>query len=400
MPGPRPIAVVWDPRFRSYEFGPEHPFTERSRDLAARLLRASLAPAEAGRVRWVGEVEPSPPESLTLFHEATYVAAIEAAGAAVERTWLDAGDTPSFPGCYDAARTIVGGMEAAVGLALEERIRSFHPAGGLHHAAPGAASGFCIFNDLGVGIARAVAAGFRVAYVDLDVHHGDGVMYGFYDSGRVLAIDFHEDGRGQFPGTGFPEETGRGDGAGSKVNVPLPPGAGDEAFLPLFRRIVPPLFEAFRPQLVVVQHGVDAHWGDALGRLQYTSRGYREALRTLAGLADEHAHGRLVVTGGGGYRAGAVARILAGAGRLLAGLPLPSAATPTPKLWRAEFEQEMEAPAPTRWDDAPVLPPSPWNREREEALVRALEAALGRRFPAPAGSPHRARGERRRASRE
>jgi acetoin utilization protein AcuC len=191
VPASPPLTVVWDPRFRRYEFGPGHPFTERSRDLAVRLLAGSLEGEEARHLAWIREVEPSPPSSLALFHETEYVEAIRAAGEGRGKAWLDAGDTPSFPGCFDAARTIVGGMEAAVEVALDGRVAAFHPAGGLHHAAPARASGFCIFNDLAVGIARALRRGVRVAYIDLDVHHGDGVMYGFYDTGRVLAVDFH-----------------------------------------------------------------------------------------------------------------------------------------------------------------------------------------------------------------
>ncbi|EQD44777.1 Histone deacetylase superfamily, partial [mine drainage metagenome] len=172
-------------------------------------------------------------------------------------TPLDHGDTPAFPGCFEEAARIVEGTVRAVDFALAERGRAFHPAGGLHHAHRDAASGFCIFNDVAVGVERAVSAGHRVAYLDIDAHHGDGVMYGFYDSGRVLDIDVHQDGRTLFPGTGAVSEIGAGDGEGRKVNVPLPPGAGDETLVPLVARLVPTLLRDFRPDLIVVQHGAD-----------------------------------------------------------------------------------------------------------------------------------------------
>jgi acetoin utilization protein AcuC len=223
-----------------------------------------------------------------------------------------------------------------------------------------------------------------VAYVDVDVHHGDGVMYGFYGSGRVLDIDFHQDGRTLFPGTGAIHETGAGDGSGLKVNVPLPPGAGDGALVPIARRIVPPLLDAFRPRLLVVQHGVDGHWGDPLAGLRYTARGYAEVDRLLLEWA-ERAECPVVLTGGGGYRAASVARVLARAGRLLAGLPLPPDDAPLAEEWREWFFQAVGEPAPARWVDP--APRDSWSPERGHKLVRTLEQALGRRFPAPGELP-------------
>jgi len=207
-------------------------------------------------------------------------------------------------------------------------------------------------------------------------------MYGFYSTGRLLDIDFHQDGRTLFPGTGHVTETGTGDGAGLKVNVPLPPGAGDEALVPLVQRLVPPLIREFRPDLLVVQHGVDGHWGDPLARLQYTPAGYAEVDRTLLELAREFG-GRLVVTGGGGYHPSNVARTLARTAYRLAGIPLPSDESPLPEEWRAVFFETFGFPAPSRWVDPCALARSPWGLMSEERLVRSIEEALGRRFPKP-----------------
>jgi acetoin utilization protein AcuC len=377
--------MVADPRFVEYDFGPGHPWDPASRWLAARLLRAW---EQDGRLpstpRWIREVTPASDLELERFHTPAYVARVRTAGEQGRGELLDLGDTPSFPGCFEAAARVVGGTLAGLeAIATDASPRAFQPSGGLHHAAPGSASGFCIFNDVAVAIRAALAGRFRrVAYLDIDVHQGDGVMYGFYDDGRVLDIDFHETGRSIFPGTGEVRETGRGDGAGLKVNVPLPPGAADDAFLPLFHRIVPPMVRSFRPELIVLQHGVDAHVGDGLGHLRYTSRSYQGALATLMELADEVAGGRLLVTGGGGYNARNVALVLANAGAWMTGaIGDPAVPGPLPAAWRAEFEEATGGRAPETADPVHSPRSADWSSVEESRLVMDLERALGTRFP-------------------
>jgi acetoin utilization protein AcuC len=381
MSEPR-LAVVWDPRFRTYDFGPGHPFDETSRDFAVRLLETALTPDQRAAIDWHRDIGPAPLSSLLSFHDPTFLEFVREASDAGDHRLLDAHDTPSFPGCFEASARIVAGTETAVRLVLDRGGIAFAPAGGLHHAQRDRASGFCIFNDLAVGIAAALSGGRRIAYVDIDAHHGDGVMYGFYRNGNLLDIDFHQDGRTLFPGTGTIAEIGNGDGAGLKVNVPLPPHAGDEALVPLVRRLVPPLVREFRPDLLLVQHGIDGHWGDPLARLQYTPEGYAAVDRLLLELAREFG-GRLVVTGGGGYEPASVARSLARAAWILAGLPLPAHDDPLPERWKTDFAGAFGSPAPVRWVDPPELERSLWGRASEERLVRSLEAALGRRFPEP-----------------
>jgi len=375
----RQLRVVWDARFSAYDFGPGHPFSEVGRELAVRLLESTVEAGPQDSVGWLREIDPAPEALLRTFHDATYLERIRSVSDSGGRWPLDGGDTPAFPGCFEASARIVAGTERAVRLVLEEGGAAFAPAGGLHHAHPGRASGFCIFNDPAVGIATALGAGRRVAYVDIDAHHGDGVMYGFYRSGKLLDIDLHQDGRTLFPGTGRVTETGAGDGAGLKVNLPLPPGAGDDALVPLARRVVAPLVREFRPDVLVVQHGIDGHWGDPLTQLQYTPSGYVEVDRLFVELARETG-GRIVVTGGGGYQARNVARTLARAGLVLAGSSVPAAEALLPEAWQAEFERKTGTPAPARWVDPPELAGSSWGPASEERLVRSLEQALGRRF--------------------
>jgi acetoin utilization protein AcuC len=379
-------AVVWDPRSLAYDFGPTHPFSERSRGLAAELLEARLT-GSGVPVQWFHRVGVADRATLERFHDPAYLDFVRSAGTEEAPRYLDTGDTPAFPGCYEEAARMVAGCLEALHWTVEHRRPAFHPAGGLHHAHPDRASGFCIFNDVALAVKEAVDAGHRVAYLDIDAHHGDGVMYGFYRSGRVLDIDFHQDGRTLFPGTGFPNEAGAGDGAGLKANLPLLPLAGDELLLSLFRRVAVPLIRAFRPDVIVLQHGVDGHLGDPLAQLQYTPAGYGTLDDLVLDLARELCSSRLLVTGGGGYRADAVARVLAATGLTLAGAARPGPAEVLPEEWRERFRSEIGRAAPTAWSDVEEPVRRRGADDFEEKLVAGLERALGQRFPRSA-SPH------------
>jgi acetoin utilization protein AcuC len=376
------LSAVWDARFEAYDLGAGHPFSERSRALAVDLLAQVSDSAVPGAIDWIRSVAPAARERLESFHRPEYIEFVERASGFEEPIPLDTGDTPSFPGCYEEAARIARGAELALDRTFETARPAFHPAGGLHHAHPDRASGFCIFNDVAVAVARASRAGRRVAYIDIDAHHGDGVMYGFYDSGKVLDIDFHQDGRTLFPGTGFPREIGKGDGAGLKVNAPLPPLSGNEALLPLFRRLVPPLVRSFRPDVMVLQHGVDGHAGDTLAHLQYTPEAYAEIDAIVLALSREVSGGRLLVTGGGGYRASAVARVLARAGLVLTGAPVPDGRAALPDAWRTRYRETIGEMAPKTWEDPEEATGSRWRPEHEAKLIAELEGALGQRFPA------------------
>lgn len=381
-----PVTVVWDPRFLTYDFGPGHPFSETSRSLAVELLE-EIGGGEASEhpaLRFHRKVEPAPRTQLERFHEPAFLDRVERLDREGLRGLLDAGDTPSFPGCFVAAsRLVAGTLWAGELVRRDPEMHAFQPGGGLHHAHPGRASGFCIFNDVALLIASSLGGGIeRVAYIDLDVHHGDGVMYGFYDNGHVLDIDFHQDGRTIFPGTGALEESGRGDGAGLKVNLPLPPGCGDDALVGLAQRLLPSLLRAYRPQLIVLQHGVDGHAGDRLGGLRFTPRGYRSVLSMVHQLAHELGGGRLVVTGGGGYTPEHVSRVLARAGVLLSESRAPiEDAEALPAKWRQRFRELIGREAPNHWGEPDPPVPSPWTQGAEDRIVRVISEQTGIRFP-------------------
>ncbi|MCI4338301.1 MAG: acetoin utilization protein AcuC [Thermoplasmata archaeon] len=351
-----PVDVSWDHRFLQYEFGLGHPFTERSRRLAVSLLLSAgyfREGAPARRLR--AEAPAATTEALERFHHGEYLEQLREVSESGERRFLDAGDTPSFPGCFEAASRIVGATVAAARLVQEHpEIHALQPSGGLHHARPATASGFCILNDVACAIADAFARGVdRVAYVDIDVHHGDGVMYGFYGDARLLDLDVHQDGQTLWPGTGDASETGEGQGKGLKVNAPLAPGAGDRELLRVIEAVFLPRIQEFRPRLIVLQTGVDGCAGDPLAGLRYSVGGYRVAVARIHAIAHE-VNASLLATGGGGYVAANVSRALAGAALELAGGEAESSGEgKVPEKWREEFRGVTGERPPTHWLDLP-----------------------------------------------
>ena len=259
----------------------------------ARQLDRNVVLAEAPR---------APRQAIERFHTPEYVdRVIEASrhGAG----YLDYGDTPAFPGCYEIAAHVVGAaLEGARRIMAGEARRSFQPIGGLHHARRGAAAGFCVFNDPGVLIEtlRAEHGVRRIAYVDIDVHHGDGVFYEFEHDADLIVADIHEDGQFLYPGTGSVHETGSGAAEGTKLNLPLAPGSGDAQFLRAWEQ-AENFLDRFRPEFFILQCGADGLAGDPLADLRLTPAAHTHVARRLVALAERHAHGRLMAFGGGGY---------------------------------------------------------------------------------------------------
>ncbi len=241
-------------------------------------------------------------EELLSFHTAPYVDFVKERSISGQG-FLDAGDTPAFRGVYDAAAIVVGAtLNAAESIMAGESRRAFVPIAGLHHAGRDKAAGFCVFNDCGVAIEllRKRSGLERIAYVDIDAHHGDGVFYGFEDDAGVIFADIHEDGHYLYPGTGKSEETGRGAARGTKLNLPLPPGADDAVFDTVWPQVIAHL-ERHEPQFIILQCGADSLEGDPITHLRLSARTHGRAARELAQLADRLGHGRVLGLGGGGY---------------------------------------------------------------------------------------------------
>ena len=300
----RQVAVVVSERLARYGFGDGHPFGP---DRLAAFVREFSARGLEQRVK-VLEMRSASEAELRSFHSREYLEFVRERSASGTGL-LDAGDTPAFKGVYEAAADVVGATLSAMEAIMSgECRRAFVPIAGLHHAARDRAAGFCVFNDCGVAIEQLKRAGLeRIAYVDIDAHHGDGVFYAFEDDAAVVFADLHEDGRYLYPGTGAAGETGRGAAAGLKLNVPLPPGADEEVFAAVWPRVMRHLAK-FAPQFLILQCGADSLEGDPITHLRFSPRTHGRAAQELAALADELGHGRLLALGGGGYNRANLAR--------------------------------------------------------------------------------------------
>jgi acetoin utilization protein AcuC len=347
------MLLVFGPRSASYDFGPGHPLTPRRFGPGIELLRA--VGAEPGLAP-----EPASDDELLWSHSRGYIEAVKRFSVnpfgAPEAGIGGGGDDPPFAGMHEAGAMVAGGSIRAVEAVLRGDVEhAFHPGGGLHHAMPDRASGFCIYNDPGLAIARARRDGLRVLYVDLDVHHGDGVQAIHWSDPGVLTLSLHESGRYLFPGTGRVGELAEGAAAGTSVNVPLEPETGEGAWLAAVQVLLPELAAAFGPELIVSQHGADTHAWDPLAHLRVTTTAMGEAARLVDRVAHGHAGGRWLATGGGGYDAYRVVPRswslvwLAGAHR-----EVPDA---TPEAWRERWATEAarygQAPLPATFEDAP-----------------------------------------------
>jgi acetoin utilization protein AcuC len=297
------VTVVWDEALTAYDLGPQHPLRPERAQLTVELARA------LGLLDKAAVVPPAPISGTDLarVHDLDYLAAVRAAsadGRPLPERGLGPGDTPSFVGMHEASSLVCGAtVAAAEAIRSGAALHTFAPAGGLHHAMPGRASGFCIYDDPAVAIAWLLDQGVaRIAYVDVDVHHGDGVEAIFAADPRVLTISVHESGRFLFPGTGFAHEIGEGEATGTMANLPLPPNTTDELYLPAFDAVVPALVRAFEPEILVTQLGADSHYTDPLAHLALTTRGYQGLAGRLHDLAHTVTGGRWLATGGGGYQ--------------------------------------------------------------------------------------------------
>lgn len=320
-------AFIYTDAYVEYEYSDTHPL-KPSRLKLTRDVIDSYGLLDLPRSRVI-ETRPAPRAELALFHTPAYLDVLEAADGGVYRMdygayGLGPGDNPIFPGMYAWSQLCVGGTLQAARLVEKGSVdTAFHIAGGLHHGRPDRAAGFCYVNDPVIAIQELVDQGYRVAYIDIDVHHGDGVQAAFYHTDRVLTISLHESGYYLFPGTGFVHEIGTGQGRGYAVNVPFPPGMDDDIFVEGFQAVVPPLLEAFRPDMVFTQLGVDSFHDDPLAHGQVTTHGFMQVLQGIKTLAP-----RWIATGGGGYNLANVARAWTLAWGLMNDLALPDELPP------------------------------------------------------------------------
>jgi acetoin utilization protein AcuC len=379
------VTLVWDDDFAAYDFGPEHPLKPIRVVLTVALIRAcgldqlsnvtNTVPRSASRAE------------LETIHSPEYISAVERISRDVSDPYgnygwgIGTGDDPAFAGMHDASARVAGAsITAAEAVWKGGAEHAFNPAGGLHHAMRDHASGFCIYNDPAVAIRWMLDNGAsRVAYVDVDVHHGDGVQAAFYDDPRVLTISLHESGHFLFPGTGFVDEVGSGDGEGTKVNLSLPPYTFDDAYERAFEEVVPPLVESFRPDVLFTQLGCDTHATDPLAHFALTTKTYRYLARALHDIAHASCGGRWVATGGGGYQIFAVVpRAWTIYFAELAGGSLPS---DLPAEWLERARAEGATGLPDGFDDHGVILPAGRREEVTERVARAAEETAERIFP-------------------
>ncbi|AVZ74556.1 acetoin utilization protein AcuC [Streptomyces lunaelactis] len=379
--------LMWDEAVTKYDFGAGHPMDPVRLALTMGLVRAY----GLDRVVDVVAAKPAGDSTLRLVHHEDYVAAVRAASvdprAADQSFGLGTMDDPAFVGMHEASALIAGqSVGAAEAVWRGEAEHAVNFAGGLHHAMPGSASGFCIYNDASLAIARLLELGAeRVAYVDVDVHHGDGVQAAFWEDPRVLTVSLHEHPRTLFPQTGWPEETGAaGAGEGSAVNVALPAGTGDAGWLRAFHAVVPELLADFRPQVLVTQHGADTHFEDPLAHLAVSLDAQRAVQEACHSLAHEYVEGaRWVALGGGGY---AVVDVVPRSWTHLVGIAAHAPVDPEsviPSSWRDEVYARTRQLAPGRMTDGRTPEWRGWEEGYDPAdrLDQAVVATRRAVFP-------------------
>jgi acetoin utilization protein AcuC len=386
QPAP-PTMVVWNPAMTAYNFGPGHPMAPARMDLTVRLAR-SLGLLDLAHVS-VAAPDVASDAQLETVHSPDFVAAVhrvsEDPASPDESRGLGTEDDPAFPGMHEAAARLAGGSLRAADAVLDgSALHAVNFGGGLHHASRDRASGFCIYNDSALAVQRLLDGGIRrVAYIDVDAHHGDGTESIFWDDPRVLTISLHESGLTLFPGTGFANEVGGPQAAGSAVNVALPAGTGDAGWLRAFHAVVPQLVGAFEPEVIVSQHGCDSHRTDPLTHLNLSVDGQREATTAVGNLAARYCGNRWIATGGGGYNVtDVVPRSWSHLIAIAASRPVPLS-TPVPEDWRAYVDEKFGAATPGLMGDDVEL----WWRSWEvgfdpnDAVDRAVMATRKAVFP-------------------
>ena len=379
------VTAVWTDDYVAYDFGPQHPLKPVRVLLTVELARA-CGLFDASNVSVVPPRAATRDELLWI-HDPAYVDAVEDIGHNVKGAFdnygwgIGLGDNPAFANMHEASSLVCGG-----GIAAAEAVwtggsdHAWYPAGGLHHAMPSRAAGFCIYNDPALSIRWMLENGAsKVAYVDVDVHHGDGVQEMFYDDDRVLTISLHESGSFLFPGTGFVDEVGAPGAEGASVNVALPPYTHDDAYRAAFEEVVPPLIEAFAPDVLFTQLGCDTHITDPLAHLALSTPTYRWLAGAFHRIAHERCGGRWIATGGGGYQIYAVVpRAWTIYFAELVGAELPDR---VPESWIETAREHGATDLIEPFTDPPVDIPSSRKDEATERARAAADETRARLFP-------------------
>jgi acetoin utilization protein AcuC len=301
--------IIYSPEYKKYDLGAGHPFDPRRVEMMLDLLK------EYGLSIETLEPEPVKPDELLPIHDETFIQIIEAVSRGekilnLEEYGLGTLDNPVAIGMAEGARFQVGGTLLGARLLLQNKAKKIlQLGGGFHHARFNKAEGFCIYNDLALAINEMIKTGWHVLYLDIDAHHGDGVQEIFYSDENVMTISLHESGEYLFPGTGWIHELGKGMGRGLKLNLPLEPFTEGDSFIEVFEGIVPKALSWFKPDAIIVQAGVDAHYSDALADLMLTSFDFQKIFTRIIELADKFSNGKILFTLGGGYSFTAAPRI-------------------------------------------------------------------------------------------
>jgi acetoin utilization protein AcuC len=373
-------VFVYSEQFLRYKFHDDHPFNQLRVKLTYDLLRTIGALDD----RHVVPPRMATDEELTLIHDRAYIEAVKAAGrgelseTAAANYGLGTEDTPIFPNMHEASALLVGSTLTAVDYVLSGQAdHALNLGGGLHHGFRGKASGFCVYNDSAVAIQYIREKyGLRVLYVDTDAHHGDGVQWAFYDDPNVCTFSIHETGRYLFPGTGNVNERGHGAGYGYSFNIPVDAFTEDESWLYAYTMALREIADFFRPDVIVTQNGVDAHYYDPLTHLSVTMKTYRAIPKLAHQIAHEYCGGRWIAVGGGGYD---IWRVVPRAWALL-WLEMTEQSDisgPLPAAWRERWQPLSPVSLPLEWDDPDNLyAPIPRKAEISEKNAQTMEKAL------------------------
>ena len=302
--------IIYSPNYSLYNLGKNHPFSPLRAKMVFDFIQETI-----GEINLISPEKPVSPEELEGVHSAEYIKAVELASKGevlkdIEKFGLNTADNPVVKKMGEGARWMCAGTLLGAKLIAEGKTkRALNLGGGLHHAKRETASGFCVYNDIALALKYLTNKGFHTLYLDIDAHHGDGVQQAFYNNDKVMTISIHESGEYLFPGSGWLYEIGSGMGRATSINLPIEPFTEGENYLNLLEKILTPSIQWYRPQIIFVQAGADAHFSDPLADLMLTTRDFEKIFRKILNFADKYTEGRVIFTLGGGYNLFASARI-------------------------------------------------------------------------------------------